>query len=138
MYGKREFGDYQTPINFANKVFSSNIVFTCEDYKQISIPQDAFVYLDPPYMITTATYNKSWAEKEEKELYEYLERLDEVGIMWAMSNVLENNGIRHNLLYDWVKSHKTYNLYYLKSNYIHANFRRKNKGRTVEVLITNY
>lgn len=122
---------------FAEKVYNSSIDFTCEDYKDILIPKDAFLYLDPPYSITTATYNKFWNSKEEQDLYKYLEDKDAMGIKWAMSNVLENNGIRNRALYEWVKSNN-FNLYYLKSNYIHANFRRKNKGRTVEVLITNY
>ena len=54
-----------------------------------------------------------------------------------MSNVFENNGENHTMLSDWV-SRKKYRVHYLDGEYIHANFRRKNKGRTVEVLITNY
>ena len=122
---------------FAKKVSGSEIVFTCDDYKNVDIQTGAFVYIDPPYLITTATYNKGWDEQAESELYNYLETLDNKGVRWAMSNVFENNGENHTMLSDWV-SRKKYRVHYLDGEYIHANFRRKNKGRTVEVLITNY
>lgn len=122
---------------FAKKVSGSKIVFTCDDYKNIDVQAGAFVYIDPPYLITTATYNKGWDKQAENELYNYLETLDNKGVKWAMSNVLENNGENHTMLSDWI-SRKKYRVHYLDGEYIHANFRRKNKGRTVEVLITNY
>ena len=122
---------------FAKKVSGSKIDFTCDDYKSVDVPADAFVYIDPPYLITTATYNKGWDEQAENELYNYLETLDNKGVKWAMSNVFENNGENHTMLSDWI-SRKKYRVHYLDGEYIHANFRRKNKGRTVEVLITNY
>ena len=122
---------------FAKKVSGSEIVFLCGDYKNIDIPTDAFVYIDPPYLITTATYNKGWDEQDEKELYDYLEKLDDMGVKWAMSNVLENNGKTHTLLPKQINK-KKYRVHYLNGEYIHANFRRKNKGKTVEVLVTNY
>lgn len=122
---------------FAKKVSGSEIVFVCDDYKNIDVPTDAFVYIDPPYLITTATYNKGWDEQSESELYRYLEDLDNKGVKWAMSNVFENNGKKHTMLSKQI-SKKNYKIHYLDSEYIHANFRRKNKGKTVEVLITNY
>ena len=60
-----------------------------------------------------------------------------MGVKWAMSNVLENNGKTHTLLPEQINK-KKYRVHYLDSKYIHANFRRKNKGKTVEVLVTNY
>ncbi len=122
---------------FAKKVSGSQIVFVCDDYKNIDVPTDAFVYIDPPYLITTATYNKDWNEQDEKDLYDYLEKLDDMGVKWAMSNVLENNGKTHTLLPEQI-NRKKYRVHYLDGEYIHANFRRKNKGKTVEVLVTNY
>ncbi len=122
---------------FAKKVSGSKIVFTCDDYKSVNIQAGAFVYIDPPYLITTATYNKGWDEQAESELYSYLETLDNKGVKWAMSNVFENNGNKHPTLPEWVRN-KGYNIHHLESEYIHANFRRKNKGKTIEVLVTNY
>ena len=124
-------------FTFANKISEINVTFSCEDYKQVNIPSDAFVYLAPPYLITTASYNKTWDEQSEQDLYLYLEKLDADGIKWAMSNALKNNGAVHPLLLDWVNE-KRYKIHYLNADYSHANFRRKNKGKTVEVLVTNY
>ncbi len=122
---------------FAKRVSDIDIELCNADYNMVEIPPDAFVYLDPPYLITTASYNKAWDEEKEKELYLYLEKLDATGIKWALSNVLKNNGDIHPTLSTWVKD-KKYHIHYLKADYTHANFRRKNKGGTVEVLITNY
>ena len=122
---------------FSRKVFGSKIIFTCEDYKMVNLPENAFVYVDPPYLITTATYNKGWDEQAERDLYSYLENLNNNGVKWAMSNVFENNGNNHPTLPEWIRENG-YNVHFLESEYIHANFRRKNKGKTVEVLVTNY
>ena len=128
---------------FAKKIYDSRIVLKCEDYKSVIIPKDAFVYLDPPYLITTATYNKGWSEEDEKGLYEYLEMLNANGIKWALSNVIENNGVVNYTLKEWImgiqaKQKNTFFIHYLDAEYLHANFRRKNKGKTVEILLTNY
>lgn len=129
---KRKFFD------FANKIQSNDrITFACGDYASIVILEGSFVYLDPPYLITTASYNKGWSEDEEKRLYVYLEKLDNAGIKWAMSNVLQSNGKEHMMLLELIKQ-KKYHVHYLDNEYEHASFRRKNKGKTVEVLITNY
>lgn len=123
---------------FADKVYANDkITFVCDDYSSLCIPENAFVYLDPPYLITTASYNKGWNEDEEERLYDYLEKLDDAGIKWAMSNVLKNNGKENIKLSELIKQRK-YRVHYLDNAYEHANFRRKNKGKTVEVLITNY
>ncbi len=122
---------------FAKKISDIDVELCNTDYEMVDIPSNAFVYLDPPYLITTASYNKAWDEQKEKELYLYLEKLDAEGIKWALSNVLKNNGGVHPSLSDWVKN-KKYHIHYLNVDYTHANFRRKNKGGTVEVLITNY
>lgn len=122
---------------FAKKVSGINIELCNKDYDMVEVPPDAFVYLDPPYLITTASYNKAWDEQKEKELYLYLEKLDALGIKWALSNALKNNGDVHPALSAWVKE-KKYHIHYLEADYTHANFRRKNKGGTVEVLVTNY
>ena len=128
---KRKFFD------FAKKISECKVVFSCADYTRVTIPAGAFVYVDPPYLITTASYNKDWDDHSEQELHSYLEKLAADGVKWAMSNVLHNNGADNPTLSAWIKKN-TYNVHYLKADYSHANFRRKNKGDTVEILITNY
>lgn len=128
-------------FEFANRVYDGNFVFSDVDYKSIELTDGCFVYLDPPYLITTATYNKAWREEQELEMYAFLEDLTQRGIKWGMSNVLKNNGINNALLRTWIKKmqadYKEIKMYYIESTYIHANFRRKNRGSTTEIYLTN-
>ena len=102
---------------------------------------DDFVYCDPPYLITTGSYNdgnrgiKDWTENEEQKLLQILDELNERNIKFALSNVFEANGKKNQLLIDWSKK---YNVYIIKNSFNNSNYRRKNKNDTVEVLITNY
>lgn len=128
---------------FAEKIYNGNYEVYIDDYRNVQLPNDAFIYADPPYSITVASYNKGWNEEEEKGLYSYLEEKHNMGFRWALSNVFENNGIQNHQLRSWVrymseKYPRNIHVYYLKSDYRHSNYKRKNKGRTVEVLITNY
>ena len=129
-------------LAFANKLYQGSYIFTDINYNEVPVDKSSFIYLDPPYLITTATYNKFWDEEKERGLYLYLEQCTKNGIKWALSNVLSNNGIENRMLRGWIKEMQSkYNnihLYYLESDYTHSNFRRKNRGRTVEILLTNY
>ena len=57
------------------------------------------VYCDPPYLITTGSYNdgkrgfKDWTLKEERELLALLDDLDRQGILFALSNVFRHKGL---------------------------------------------
>lgn len=92
-------------------------------------------YFDPPYLITNAPYNMSWTEKEERELLDILDNLNEKGIKFALSNVLESNGKENTMLKKWAEK---YNVHRINRQYRNANYRRKNKSEAIEVLITNY
>ena len=65
---------------------------------------DDFVYCDPPYLITTGSYNdgnrgiKDWTENEEQKLLQILDELNERNIKFALSNVFEANGKKNQLL----------------------------------------
>ena len=112
--GKRDFN-----IRMQNKLKSflltlsnKNISFTNKDFTKIKISslsvQD-FVYADPPYLITCATYNeKSWSENEEKRLLAYLDELNDNKIRFALSNVLSTDGKTNNILKQWLDE-KGYN-----------------------------
>jgi hypothetical protein len=56
---------------------------------------------------------------------------------WALSNVLENNGSKNDILFDWSQK---YIIHHLNYTYNNCNYHRKNKGSndSDEVLITNY
>ena len=129
-------------INFINEIHNKNIFFTNNDFKELKIEklkEDDFVYCDPPYLITCASYNEKdgWNEIKEKQLLKLLDSLNDNNIKFALSNVLENKGKRNEILIEWCKK---YNVHYLNNSYSNCNYHAKDKSKnsTVEVLITNY
>lgn len=142
--GKRDFNqkmslkldNFMTELK-KRKVFYSSLDF--EDFlsKQI-FEKDDFVYLDPPYLISTASYNESngWTVENEKVLLNLLDELNKNGVKFALSNVIIHKGKTNNLLESWAKK---YNVHKLNFNYNNSNYQSKAKSNnTVEVLITNY
>ena len=97
------------------------------------------VYCDPPYLITCASYNEQdgWNVQKEKELLNLLDELNNNGIKFALSNVLENKGKSNDILKEWSKK---YNIHHLNKSYGNCNYHTKDKSinSTIEVLITNY
>ena len=129
-------------INFVNEIHNKNIFFTNKDFIELKIEklkEDDFVYCDPPYLITCASYNEKdgWNEIKEKQLLKLLDSLNDNNIKFALSNVLENKGKRNEILIEWCKK---YNVHYLNNSYSNCNYHAKDKRKnsTVEVLITNY
>jgi len=83
-----------------------------------------FIYVDPPYSNTNATYNENWTEIDDKRLMEALDRAAERGVGFALSNVFEYNGKENKLWKEWAKK---YNTQHLDKKYF--------KGDADEVLI---
>lgn len=88
--------------------FLQSVELHCEDYQNVSstFHDTDFIYFDPPYLNTTATYNENngWNEHEQKRLLKYLEELNQAGIKWGLSNVLTNNQASIDL-FNWIKAH---------------------------------
>ena len=129
-------------INFVNEIHNKNIFFTNKDFTELKIEklkEDDFVYCDPPYLITCASYNEKegWNEIKERQLLKLLDSLNDNNVKFALSNVLENKGKRNEILIEWCKK---YNVHYLNNSYSNCNYHAKDKSKnsTVEVLITNY
>lgn len=117
-----------------------------ENFDLSFLSDNDFVYCDPPYLITTGTYNdgkrgfKGWSEKEEKALLKKLDELDKQGTKFALSNVLEHKGKSNSILKEWLKSNTRYKTNYINFNYSNSNYQTlvRDKNASVEVLITNY
>lgn len=129
-------------IKFLDKIHKIDIEFYNNDFNKIdidSLRSNDFVYCDPPYLITLASYNEKdgWNENKEKELLNLLDKINNKGIKFALSNVLENKGKSNDILKEWSKK---YNMHYLNNTYGNCNYHAKDKSKnnTVEVLITNY
>lgn len=123
--------------NYVNLTNQKKIYWSNEDYKsflsKIVTTENDFIYLDPPYLITSSEYNKFWRQKDDDELYSLLDEFTKKKIRFALSNVVTYKGKENIKLLKWAKK---YNVYPVKSNYI--NYHDNSIKSFSEVLITNY
>lgn len=121
---------------FVEEIQKKDIDFLNVDFRQIEPNQGCFVYCDPPYMLSNATYNKEWNDEMSKSLLKYLDKLDNKGIKWALSEVLSTKDKTNEILLDWSKKYK---VEHLNMSYENCNVQRKKyKSKDDEVLIMNY
>lgn len=117
-----------------------NVFVGQSDFRTLNISElneNDFVYLDPPYLNTTAVYNENggWSEKDEDDLYEVCEKLTENGIKFGLSNVFSNKNIENTKLIDWCNKNN-WNVYaFDKISYSACG---KGNSNAKEVFITNY
>jgi adenine-specific DNA-methyltransferase len=130
-------------ILFTEKLKSMNVEFLSEPFDKVDLSKlnsEDFVYCDPPYLITTGSYNdgnrgfKDWKEEEEIQLYKVLDELNKRKVKFALSNVIEHKGKENILLKEWSKKYKTI---YLTSDYSNSSYNTK-RDKSIEVLIINY
>lgn len=143
-FGKRDFNKNMRNnlSKFINKIKEINIRFINNDFTKLDVyklNKNDFVYCDPPYLITLASYNEKdgWNETKEQKLLNLLDNSHKNNIRFALSNVLENKGKSNDILKEWSKK---YNIHHLNNTYGNCNYHAKDKGKnnTDEVLITNY
>lgn len=142
--GKRDFNRRMVSKldNFMSALHKRNIEYSSKDFREFlenqKFKKNDFIYLDPPYLISTAAYNENggWTSKDEIELLAILDDLDKNEIKFALSNVLVHKGKTNKLLEKWSEKYKVHKLCF---NYNNSNYQSKAKvNDTVEVLITNY
>lgn len=107
-FGNRAFTEQKEQYirNGCEFFHNPNVVITNSDFRQIDIDmidKHSFVYLDPPYFNTTATYNENtgWSIPDELDLFTLCEQLDSHGIKFGMSNVFQCKGKENTHLIDW-------------------------------------
>jgi len=141
--GKRDFNiRMQKKLKtFLKALSEKKITFSNKDFTKIkpgSLTANDFVYADPPYLITCASYNeKSWNENEEKRLLDYLDCLNEHKVPFALSNVLSTDNKTNTILNEWLEN-RNYTCHHLEFSYSNSNYHKKEIAKTDEVLITNY
>ncbi|MCV3327745.1 Dam family site-specific DNA-(adenine-N6)-methyltransferase [Pediococcus ethanolidurans] len=124
--------------NYAGWYNSSEVTMsTGKDFEQFvkgqQITVSDFLYFDPPYLITFSDYNKLWNKKQESRLYRLLDALDSRGIRWGLSNMARHKGRNNDLLLQWSKKYKIFDI---NSNYI-SRFDNTVKKDSKEVYVTN-
>lgn len=139
--GMRWFNDkvLEKMISFSRIIKEKNIIFNSTDYNEIieNADENTFIYLDPPYQLTTGSYNdgkrgfNGWNEDLENSLLKNLNILNEKEIKFMLSYVVEHKGRKNENIIKWVQD-KGYNLIPLGEVLGISGSKRK------EVLITNY
>ena len=145
--GKRDFNEKMKRKlqNFIARLKEKEYEFSNLDFREFDISKlnsNSFVYADPPYLITCATYNEQdgWNENDEKDLLKFLDKLNDNNIKFALSNVLKSKGKENSILMDWAEQNRyKYKILNLNYSYNNSNYHTKNKDdATEEVLIINY
>ncbi len=133
--------EHKTNIRNGCNFFSTPIVniFNLE-YNKVGIDNltdKDFVYCDCPYTNTTATYNEQtgWGVSDDELLFEFLEKLNDKGIKWGLSNVFENKGIVNSHLIDWCDKNNWTVYTFDKHTYVACG---KGNSNSKEVYICNY
>ena len=145
--GKRDYNEKmkQKLQKFIDRLKEKDYKFSNQDFRDFDIStlnSNSFVYADPPYLITCATYNEQggWNEADEHDLLDFLNDLHKNNIKFALSNVLRSKGKENSILIDWTQGNSDkYKVINLNYSYNNSNYQTKNKNEiTEEVLIINY
>lgn len=145
--GKRDFNRRMESklTAFIDIIKEQDTCFSCldfDDFDMSQLSEKDFVYLDPPYLITCATYNEQggWNTDDELRLLSFIERLGDAGVRCALSNVLRSKGKENTVLIDWLARHEDgFKVHELDYSYANSSYHTKDKsGSSQEVLITNY
>ena len=126
--------------NGCNFFSGDNVFLFSNDFRSLKInnlTDKDFVYLDPPYLNTTATYNENegWTIKDEEDLYDLCENLNNKNIKFGLSNVFANKGVENTKIIEWCNKNN-WNIYtFDKFSYMACG---KGNSNAKEVFITNY
>ena len=141
--GNRWFNDciLEKLISFSRIIKKQNVLFSSIDYidleKVVKPDKNTFLYFDPPYKLTTGSYNdgkrgfKGWNNTLELELFNFIDTMTAKDVPCMLSYVYEHKGEVNKTLAEWVKRN---------------NYRYIELGNVIgisglprkEILITNY
>ena len=127
--------------------YSDKIDFVSKSFYDLEIKPDTMYYLDPPYgrvknndgsigkkQISEAGYNAFWKEDDDKRLYEFIHKINDIGSSFMVSGVLYHNGLTCWMLDKLINdgfSKKSLSFDYNKVS-------RVGDKETTEIIIKNY
>ena len=128
---------YNALTDYFDCVIDKNIEWHKLDFynfiKSIEFKEKDFIYLDPPYLITSSEYCKLWGIDHERRLLDLLNDLNRNSVKFAISNVIYYKNKKNKIFMDWMKNYRSIEV---DSNYI--SYHNNSKKRITEVLVTNY
>lgn len=114
--GMRWFNDkvLEKMISFSRIIKEIDCTFNSVNFTQMidCADHDSFVYMDPPYRLTTGAYNdgkrgfEGWTKVHERMLFDFADQLNNKGIPFMISYVNGHNGKSNINLLDWLNSRK--------------------------------
>lgn len=139
--GMRWFNDkiLEKMISFSRQIKEGNYEFFSQSYKDLKnqMTSSTFVYFDPPYNLTTGSYNDGkrgfdgWNKALEAELFAFADDLNQEKVHFMLSYVIEHKGAINHELLNWIEK-QGYRVIELGDIIGISGSRRK------EVLIINY
>lgn len=129
--GQAGFNDkiYEKIISFSREIKSKNVTFLSSDFEELlrhTVP-GTFFYCDPPYLITLGSYNdgkrgfNGWNEKDENRLLSFLEKINQMGLKFMLSNVINHKGKENTILKNWIDRNNFKIVYYTDNSRTNTN-----------------
>lgn len=109
--GKRDFNHNMVKKlqAFMHALHTKDITFCHQNWHTLNLDElvkaNAFIYLDPPYLLGQATYNQAWTAKDDALLRDFLLVCHRLNLKFALSNVTSHLGQTHDALVSWVQEH---------------------------------
>lgn len=139
--GVRWFNDYvlEKMVSFSRKIKECNCEFFSNSFIDIEglLNENSFVYLDPPYQLTTGSYNdgkrgfRGWTKTQEFELFAFIDRLNQRKIPFLLSYVVVHKGKTNSSFLEWINKNQ-YHILEL------GGILGISGSRRMEVLVSNY
>lgn len=102
-------------------------------------PSETLLFIDPPYLLSNSTYDRTygmkWEKKQEELLYTILKDWDKNGGKFMVTNLLKSKGNTNDLLLTFSKKYDTINT---NTYFNNCSYQRKNKKEDLEIIVKNY
>lgn len=127
---------------YIDRIKDIDCKFVCSDFlsKDVNkiISRADFVYMDPPYLITTAIYNESnqWNNEDEHRLLDFIDNLIRDNKNFMLSNVIEKKDKRNEPLYYWThKNEEHIEIINIDYNYRSSSYNKINRDAKEQEII---
>lgn len=137
-FGKRYFNSSMQKklTNFIERLSERNIEFSSKCFTELDFDDYDILFVDPPYLLTTASYNENggWTEELEQQLYR---KLSNTSSKWMLTNQLHAKGKTNKYLLDFIESNN-FTVQDLATTTRYSNYQRQSGDKITEILVTNY
>jgi DNA adenine methylase Dam len=151
-WGKRSFNNSteKKVKSFTEHIrkFRERLIYESLDFSLLEVSKDTFYYIDPPYgyvknengdignkQISEAGYNNFYYRENDIKLYEFCNKINEIGSTFVISGVLEHGGNTSWILDKLISDGFSFKV--LDFNYEKIN-KTSSKKNTKEIIVKNF